>query len=227
MTRTTFTIWANTSGGAAFHAINLTIFEPIVDLDYNPENLTLTRTVAMTSLHPIVTGGNVSEWGISPSPLPGLTFADGVLFGTPSVNQTTPIMYTIFANTTGGSATHTINITVDEPVVNLLYNPENQTFIRTEQAIVWSPTVSGGTPETWAIEPALPNGLIFDNGTISGSPTVNSTLTQYTVWANNSGGSASTSINITINEPAPDIEYVPSDLVLTRGTVMTLSLIHI
>ena len=30
-------------GGAAFHAINLTIVEPIVGLDYNPENLTLTR----------------------------------------------------------------------------------------------------------------------------------------------------------------------------------------
>ena len=188
MTRTTFTVWANTSGGAAFHAINLTILEPIVDLDYNPENLTLTRTVAMTNKHPIVTGGNVSEWGISPSPLPGLTFANGVLFGTPSVNQSTPIMYTIFANTTGGSAIHTINITVHEPVVNLFYNPENQTFIRTEQAIVWSPTVSGGIPETWAIEPALPNGLVFDNGTISGSPTVNLTTTQYTVWANNSGG---------------------------------------
>ncbi len=129
-------------------------------------------------------------------------------------------MYTIFANTTGGSATHTINITVHEPVVNLFYNPENQTFIRTEQAIVWSPTVSGGVPETWAIEPALPNGLVFDNGTISGSPTVNLTATQYTVWANNSGGSASTSINITINEPAPEIEYVPSDLVLIRGTAM-------
>ncbi|MGB1660135.1 MAG: putative Ig domain-containing protein, partial [Candidatus Poseidoniaceae archaeon] len=221
MTRTMFTVWANTTGGASFHTINLTILEPIVGLDYNPENLTLTRGVAMTDLHPIVTGGNVSEWGISPAPLSGLNFADGMLSGTPGINQTTPIMYTIYANTTGGSITHTINITVLEPVVDLFYNPENQTFIRTEQTIAWMPTVSGGIPETWAIEPALPNGLVFDNGTISGSPTVNLTTTQYTVWANNSGGSASTSINITINEPAPDIEYVPSDLVLTRGTAMT------
>ncbi|MEC7112897.1 MAG: putative Ig domain-containing protein, partial [Candidatus Thermoplasmatota archaeon] len=191
MTVTMFTVWANTTGGASFHTINLTILEPIVGLDYNPENLTLTRGVAMTDLHPIVTGGNVSEWGISPAPLSGLNFADGMLSGTPSINQTTPIMYTIYANTTGGSITHTINITVLEPVVDLFYNPENQTFIRTEQTIAWSPTVSGGVPETWAIEPTLPNGLVFDNGTISGSPTVNLTTTQYTVWANNSGGSAS------------------------------------
>ncbi|MGB0378290.1 MAG: putative Ig domain-containing protein, partial [Poseidonia sp.] len=180
MTRTMFTVWANTTGGAAFHTINLTILEPIVGLDYNPENLTLTRGVAMADLHPIITGGNVSEWGISPIPLSGLTFAEGLLYGTPGINQTTPIMYTIYANTTGGSITHTINITVLEPVVDLFYNPENQTFIRTEQAIAWSPTVSGGIPETWAIEPALPNGLVFDNGTISGSPTVNLTTTQYT-----------------------------------------------
>ena len=110
----------------------MTILEPIVGLDYNPENLTLTRDVAMTPLHPIVTGGNVSVWGIEPVPLSGLTFANGLLSGTPTVNQTTPIMYTIYANTTGGTITHTINISVLEPVVNLFYNPENQTLTRTE-----------------------------------------------------------------------------------------------
>jgi len=139
-------------------------------------------------LHPIITGGNVSQWGIEPSPLSGLTFADGLLSGTPTINQTAPIMYTIYANTTGGTITHTINISVLEPVVDLFYNPENQTLTRAEQIVVWLPTVSGGVPETWEIEPALPNGLIFENGTITGSPTVNSTTTQYTVWANNSGG---------------------------------------
>ena len=163
----------------------------------------------------------MSQWGIEPFPLSGLTFADGLLSGTPIVNQTSPIMYTIYANTTGGTITHTINISVLEPVVDLFYNPENQTLTRGEQSAAWLPTVSGGVPETWAIEPALPNGLIFENGTISGSPTVNSTTTQYTVWANNSGGPASTSINITINEPVSEIEYVPSDLILTRGTTMT------
>ena len=221
MTVTMFTVWANTTGGASFHTINLTILEPIVGLDYNPENQTLTRGVPMTPMHPIITGGNVSDWYISPSPPSGFNFANGVFSGTPVFNQTTTIMFTIYANTSGGSTSHTINITVLEPLVELAYNPENQTFIRTEQTIAWSPTVSGGLPETWAIEPTLPNGLFFDNGTITGSPTVNLTTTQYTVWANNSGGSASTSINITINEPAPEIEYVPSDLVLTRGTAMT------
>ena len=220
MTRSLFTVWANTTGGASFHTVNLTILEPIVGLDYIPENLTLTRGVVMTTLHPIVTGGNVSQWGIDPTPFSGLTFAEGRIYGTPAGNLTTPLMYTIYANTTGGSITHTINITVLEPIVDLSYNPENQTLIRTGPSIVWLATISGGVPETWAIEPALPNGLLFDNGTITGSPTVNSTRTQYIVWANNSGGSSSTSINITINEPPPSIEYDPSELVYTRGTAI-------
>ena len=189
MTRTTFTVWANTTGGASFHTVNLTILEPIVTLDYNPENQTLTRGTPMTPMLPIVTGGNVSQWQITPNPLFGLNFADGVLYGTPLFNQTTTIMYTIYANTSGGSTSHTVNITVLEPVVELAYTPENQTFIRTEQTVAWSPTLSGGIPETWAIEPTLPNGLVFANGVISGSPTVNLTTTQYTVWANNSAGS--------------------------------------
>ena len=51
------------------------------------------------------------------------------------------------------------------------------------------------------IYPDLPNGLTFVNGIISGTATVNSTRTTYTVWANNTGGSASAMINLTVVEP--------------------------
>tara|TARA_B100001758_G_C18411748_1_gene616274 strand:+ start:79 stop:3546 length:3468 start_codon:yes stop_codon:yes gene_type:complete len=220
-TRATYTVWANTSGGVAFHTINLTINEPIVTLDYIPENQTLYRGLGMVSMHPIVTGGNVETWGIYPSPLVGLTFADGVMYGTPLVNHTT-IMYTIYANTTGGSTNHTINLTILEQAVEFYYSPENNTFIRSEVSLTMVPTVSGGTPNTWEIEPSLPNGLQFSNGIISGTPIDNSTRTQYIVWANNSGGNNWASINITINEPEPQVEYIPSELILTRNTTMSI-----
>ena len=112
---TAYTIYASNSGGSASAQINITILEPIVTLDYNPENLTLVRSDAMTTLHPTVTGGNAEIWGIHPSIPAGLNFADGVLSGTPTVNLTRTT-FTIYANTTGGSATHTINITIQEPV---------------------------------------------------------------------------------------------------------------
>ena len=47
---------------------------------------------------------------------------------------------------------------------------------------------TGGMVATWEISPQLPSGLIFGNGTITGTPTVNASLVTYTIWANNTGG---------------------------------------
>ena len=44
-----------------------------------------------------------------------------------------------------------------------------------------SPNYNGGAIEV-GIHPQLPAGLVFDNGTISGTPTVNSTKVNYTVY---------------------------------------------
>jgi gliding motility-associated-like protein len=60
------------------------------------------------------------------------------------------------------------------------------------------------------ISPMLPSGLSFNsnNGTISGTPLVSSPSTNYTVTAYNPSGSASTVINITVDQiPLPVISY--------------------
>lgn len=60
------------------------------------------------------------------------------------------------------------------------------------------------------ISPMLPSGLSFNSntGAISGTPLVSSPSTNYTVTAYNSTGSASTVINITIDQiPLPVISY--------------------
>ena len=52
----------------------------------------------------------------------------------------------------------------------------------------------------YSINPALPAGLILDStGTISGTPTVASAATTYTVVASNQYGSDTTTVNITVN----------------------------
>ena len=59
-------------------------------------------------------------------------------------------------------------------------------------------------------------------GEISGNPTVLSTLTTYTVYANNTGGSATTTIDITVNDIIPSsITYSSTSFVETKGTPMT------
>jgi hypothetical protein len=154
-----FTVYANNSGGVASGTVNITILEPAVTLTYNPDNLTLIRGTTMTPLEPTVTGGNVSEWGIMPDLPSGLTFANGVFFGTPDENMT-QMQFTVYANTSGGEAMAWVNITVLEPAVNLSYNPYNVTLVRNVSMTPLSPTVSGGSAESWAIEPALPAGLL-------------------------------------------------------------------
>ena len=61
------------------------------------------------------------------------------------------------------------------------------------------PSLGGGKAASWNINPSLPNGMSFTNGVISGTPIINMTQTSYTIWANNTGGSAISYLNITIN----------------------------
>ena len=80
-------------------------------------------------------------------------------------------------------------------------------------------TVGPGEIDTWELEGTLPNGLTWTpaNQTIWGTPTELMTTTQYTVWANNTGGSVSATLNITINDQLPTLSYTPENLTLTKG----------
>lgn len=55
----------------------------------------------------------------------------------------------------------------------------------------------------YSISPALPAGLVFDGtkGTISGTPTIGTTATNYTITAYNASGSSSTILNLATYNP--------------------------
>jgi hypothetical protein len=63
-----------------------------------------------------------------------------------------------------------------------------------------SPTNTGATATSYSISPALPSGLSINTttGVISGTPTVTSGATNYTVTATNSSGSGVSVINISV-----------------------------
>jgi hypothetical protein len=63
------------------------------------------------------------------------------------------------------------------------------------------PLITGGQPASWAIEPALPEGMELINGLIIGTPKTNLSETVFTVWANNTGGSAIGNFTLSINQP--------------------------
>ena len=220
MTQTTYTIWANNTGGTATSTLTITINEPAITFTYPSASLTVTRGVDTVDLIPALGGGNVATMAISPALPSGLTlFSNGTIYGIPTVNMT-QTMFEIWANNTGGSTVTYFNITILEPQTTFTYNSTNIVLTRDSAMTTLSPNLSGGNAATWEISPALPSGLIFNNGVISGTPTVNMTQISYTIWANNTGGSASVVITITVNEPQTIVSYSSTNIILTRDIAM-------
>jgi hypothetical protein len=173
------------------------------------------------------TGGAVTSWAINASLPSGLTFSttNGSIYGTPT-ELWTQTSYMVWANNSGGQSVAYLNITVVDELPTLSYSPENLTLTKGQSStdLPLSATLTGpGTITSWAISPALPSGLSFgtSNGTIWGTPTSLMSLKTFTIWANNSGGWSSATVNITVNDEAPDISYNPDWFVLTNNTAMS------
>ena len=220
MTTTEFTVWANNTGGSASANINITIVEPTGSFAYLPADVNMTRGQAINPISPNYNGGAIENWSIYPQLPAGLVFDNGTISGTPTVNST-KVNYTVFANNSGGSVTATVSITINEPVASIAYVPDERNETRTVSMTPWLPQVTGGEVETWEIYPDLPDGLTFVDGMISGAATVNATRTNYTVWANNTGGSSSTNIYLTVVEPVVELTYSSYELLLVRDITMT------
>ena len=143
------------------------------------------------------TGGPVTSWAINASLPSGLTFGtnNGTIYGTPTElwNQTS---YMVWANNSGGSSVAYLNITVVDELANISYNPSNVTIVRGYTMANVSANNTGGAVVSWAISPMLPAGLSFANGTIYGRPLSNMSATTYTVYANNTGGSATATLTL-------------------------------
>ena len=156
-------------------------------------------------------------YDISPMLPDGLTmnWRTGTISGTPTealANTTFTVTVTALGTTT--TSTFTLFIT-GEPGVFAYEDIEanNQTFIITATPSFTNISTSG-TVTSWAISPDVPSGLSFgtSNGSIWGAPTVEQIKTSYTVWANNTAGSSSTTVNITIGPEIPgNFEYIPED----------------
>ena len=121
-------------------------------------------------------------------------------------------MYTITATNSGGTAITYVNITINDVAPSISYPSASYVFTKDQTISTIHATATGGEATSWEASD-LPAGLSIDanDGYIWGTPTAITPATTYTIWANNTGGSASTTITMTVNDVAPG----------------TLSLIHI
>jgi hypothetical protein len=221
------TITASNSGGSTSANVTLTVNAGAPTLSYSGNPFTFTKGTAVSSV--TATASNISSFAISGRLPNGLSFSSstGEITGTPTeLMVATPFVVT-GANSTGQTATVTLNITVNDGAPSsLAYFESNPTYTTGIRISDNTPSSAGGAVLSYSITPALPAGLSFNtvNGVISG----NATATQnpavvHTITASNTGGSTTGTVTVTVNSPAPTLSYAASPYTLTKGTAYTLS----
>ena len=208
------------AGGNTSVILELIINEPPTLFNYSSTSYVFTRDEPISDKVPTLSGGFAETWEVYPDLPNGLELIDGLISGTPLVNMT-QTLFTIWANNSGGNTSTQLDIVINEPLTMFVYSSSEYIFTRTELIIPQSPVLSGGNAEEWGIYPQLPTGLSFAGGEISGTPQVNSTETMYQIWANNTGGSSTIFVNISINEPLTTIDYQSEQFVFTRASQIT------
>lgn len=203
-----YTVTASNDGGSGQVQLTFTVNDIAPSsLSYSASPMTFTKTVAISSASPTVSGGTVTGWSISPSLPSGLSFntSTGVISGTPSV-LSSQSSYTVTASNSGGETTCQVSVTVNDVAPSSLsYASSPMSLIKDAAISPKYPTVSGGTVTSWSVSPSLPSGLSLNGSTgiITGTPTAASSSSVYTVTASNSGGSTTFGVQIAVTVATP------------------------
>jgi Putative Ig domain len=176
------------------------------ELSYGSNNtFTFPQNMALNpSLTPAHSGGAVALY--SGSLPPGLTLnsTTGVISGIPSLvaPQTS---YVVTASNSGGQTDVTLSITVGPQPPNVFtYLPNLVTYTEnTSLGNAATPNNSTVGGLAFTVNPPLPSGLSINasTGVLSGTPTVVSSQTTYTVTAQNASGEQMANLIITVNDP--------------------------
>ncbi|DAC32930.1 MAG TPA: hypothetical protein D7I05_07155, partial [Candidatus Poseidoniales archaeon] len=108
------------------------------------------------------------------------------------------------------SATFSLEVISQTP--RLLYE-ESLVLIADDTMPSWQPFVLYGSVDVWAVEPDLPDGLVFNNvlGRITGTPTTPAETMTWTVWTNATGVAVPWNLTITVLLDTDD-DGMPNEL---------------
>jgi DNA-binding beta-propeller fold protein YncE len=196
----------------------------LITLSYSQPAPVYTKGVAITADTPTSSGGVLTVYSVSPVLPAGLILntSTGVISGTPTVVAGNT-SYVVTAYGSDSSATATLSITVnDQKPTALSYATNTATYIVNTPITENFPTNTGGTVISYSVNPALPSGLSFSTSTgiISGTPVALSSLTSYVVTATNTGGNATATLTIAVNNAPSTALAAPAGLVYTPGNAI-------
>ena len=202
-----YTVTAYNTGGSSSVNILIQIFEESpTGLIYEPSEFDLRIGEGIGSVIPHINGGTPSTWEVSPSLPDGFSFDSST--GAISGNSTSLQPWThhrIWANNSGGSSTTEVGFRITSMPPDAIHWPANEFALKSNESITILATNDGPDIDTWEVSPPLPEGItLFQNGTISGVPETRSDWQQYTIWANNTGGSAGLNIWIAVHDLRAD-----------------------
>mgnify|MGYP002847685942 CR=1 FL=1 len=223
----TYAIIASNNAGTTTYNLSIIVIDmPPGLLSYSPILHVFTVGVEISPLIPSLTGGgDVSDWEVSP-PLPSGLSIDSIGWVEGMPQSVTPCgNHSINASNEAGFSIFNISICIhDQSPFGMFYPAAPHTFTVNTSIGPIVPWIEGGAVAEWEVEPPLPEGLSFNtsNGWISGFSTTLVPGSIHTIWANNTGGSISTSVEVSIiDEPVRNLSYgVPEvDLAWQRSSV--------
>lgn len=179
----------------------------------SPQILTREQAIPGAGLLPTLVGGTpgaVTQYQAL-SALPAglaLSASSGAITGTPSV-VLAPSSFVIRATQGSRQAEFALSLEIRERAPSALsYNGGNPLLLTQGTPMTaLSPSLQGGTLVTFRVSPALPAGLSLDpvTGVLSGTPSAASASSIYVIYAENSGGSVSANVVLSVaaGVPAP------------------------
>jgi hypothetical protein len=201
---TGYTVTASNSAGSTVATLNITVrIAAPANLTYLANPVTYTVGTPIASNTPTSGGGAPTGYSVIPALPAGLALnpTTGAITGTPTV-VTAAANYTLTASNGTGSTTASLNITVRVAApASITYSANPATYSVGVPIVNNTPAFTGGAPTGYAVNPALPPGLVLNTltGVISGTPTAARALAAYTITASNGTGFTTATLTITVN----------------------------
>ena len=189
----------------------------------------LTKNTAVTAFIPVAGAGGYGTltYGISPALPTGLSFATatGSVTGTPTAVSLAANYSVTVSDQANQVSTGTFSLSVSAAAITTAYTSAQTawTFIKNVAVTAFTPVRGSGGDGTlaYSILPALPTGLALNTATgeITGTPTVNSGATTYTITVTDQlAQTSSKTVSLTVNNPtALTVATVQAITTVTQG----------